>query len=234
MDKLIYPVWKALATPAEQFTATLLEAFSQQALAVKSVHGLKICVVDEAVTPAAPYRMEGIVKPGFDAIVLVWLDTVTGREEFESALRQHVDSFHAYLVSETDQLPTYADRVNAGQRTPGMNQIVFLKKPENLSHDEWLDIWQQHHTPIAIETQSTFGYRQNVVSKALTAGAPDIDAIVEENFPQAAIGSRAAFYDAGDDEALYKERETLMIESCARFIDFDKIDCIPTSEYFFK
>ncbi|MEH6589859.1 MAG: hypothetical protein V7746_06385 [Halioglobus sp.] len=234
MDKLVYPVWKSQDISSKQFSSALLGEFKDRVLAAENVRGLKICVVDEAVADAAPYRMEGIFQPGFDATVLVWLDDAAQREGFESALRPHVATFHGYLVGETDQLPDYANKVTTGQRTPGMNQVVFLKKPDRLDHDEWLDIWQQLHTPIAIDTQSTFGYRQNVVKQALTAGAPDIDAIVEENFPHAAISNRAAFYDALDNEALYRQRETTMIESCARFIDFDKMDCIPTSEYFFK
>ena len=56
-------------------------------------------------------------------------------------------------------------------------------------------------------------------------------AIIEENFPEAAIHSRIAFYDAGEDKDLYKAREREMAESCARFIDFDNMDCLPMSEY---
>ncbi len=43
--------------------------------------------------------------------------------------------------------------------------------------------------------------------------------------------SRAAFYDADGNEELYRQREKEMVDSCVRFIDFDKIDCIPMSEY---
>jgi hypothetical protein len=234
MDKLAYPLWRAQNIASSQFTRALLGEFKDRALATTSVRGLKVCVVDDDVAAAAPYRMESIMQPGFDAIVLVWLEDAAHREAFESVLRPHVATFHAYLVSETEQLPDYAHQVTTGQRTPGMNQIALLKRPDRLGYEEWLDIWQQQHTPIAIDTQSTFGYRQNVVQQALTAGAPVIDAIVEENFPPAAISNRADFYGAPGNETLQRQRESTMIESCARFIDFDKIDCIPTSEYVFK
>ena len=42
------------------------------------------------------------------------------------------------------------------------------------------------------------------------------------------------FYDAVGDEEKFKRHEQQMMESCIRFIDFDKIDRIPTSEYIMK
>ena len=60
------------------------------------------------------------------------------------------------------------------------------------------------------------------------------DAIVEENFPPAAMDSDHAFYNTGGDENLLQQRMTAMLGSCARFIDFTKIDVIPMSEYLIK
>ena len=59
------------------------------------------------------------------------------------------------------------------------------------------------------------------------------DAIVEENFPPEAMISDHAFYDAEDDIELGKRQERMMT-SCARFIDFDRIDVVPMSEYLVK
>ena len=42
-----------------------------------------------------------------------------------------------------------------------------------------------------------------------------------------------AFYDAEDDIELGKRQERMMT-SCARFIDFDRIDVVPMSEYLVK
>jgi hypothetical protein len=43
-----------------------------------------------------------------------------------------------------------------------------------------------------------------------------------------------AFYGSGGDDVVLQQRMTAMIESCARFIDFEKIDVIPMSEYVIK
>jgi hypothetical protein len=112
-----------------------------------------------------------------------------------------------------------------------MCQVVFLQRPPRIAHDEWIRVWQGSHTQVAIDTQSTFGYRQNVVIRALTYAAPHYDAIVEENFPAAAMSDQNAFYDAVGDDAKRDANLKAMIDSCVRFIDFDRIDVIPTSEY---
>jgi hypothetical protein len=69
------------------------------------------------------------------------------------------------------------------------------------------------------------------VVQGLTQDSIAHDAIIEENFPAEAIDSRQGFYAAGDDQALYEAREKAMIDSCSKFIDFERIDCIPMSQY---
>jgi EthD domain len=112
-----------------------------------------------------------------------------------------------------------------------MNQVVLLQCPLRLTRQQWLQIWQHSHTPVAIETQSSFGYRQNIVMHPVSEPLVLCDAIVEENFPAEAMTDREAFYGAAGNPTLKAEREKRMIDSCTRFIDFDRIDCIPTSEY---
>jgi hypothetical protein len=139
-----------------------------------------------------------------------------------------------YLVTESEPIVNTKHVVAVGQRTPGMSQVVFLQKPPRLSYEHWLEIWLGSHTQVAIETQSTFGYRQNVIVRRLTYAAPPYDAIIEENFPEGAMTDRMVFYDSVGDKEKLKERLQRMVESCQRFIDFDKMDCTPTSEYIMK
>jgi hypothetical protein len=48
------------------------------------------------------------------------------------------------------------------------------------------------------------------------------------------MASDHAFYATGGDEALLQKNMNAMIESCTRFIDFQKINVIPMSEYLIK
>ena len=97
----------------------------------------------------------------------------------------------------------------------------------------WLTRWHRDHTQVAIDTQSTFGYVQNYVVRALTPDAPVINAIVEELFPVEAVGSLHAFFGAADDDDL-RHRMEQMVASTAAFGANVDIDAVPTSRYVFR
>ena len=117
-----------------------------------------------------------------------------------------------------------------GMRTPGMLQLAFLKLPERLQYDEWLSIWQDSHTQVAIDMQSTLIYRQNVVQSCLSDNDLGYSAIVEEAFPLEAMTSQHAFYAVQSDAQL-AARQSAMWNSSKRFIDLSDLDVLPTSEY---
>ena len=120
-----------------------------------------------------------------------------------------------------------------GARVEGMCQVACFCKPSELDHDAWLATWQGSHTATAIETQSTFAYRQNLVVRRLTEDTPPCHAIVEENFPAAAMTSDEAFYEAEGDPDKYQANLKAMIDSVMRFIDFESMERLPFSEYNF-
>ncbi len=110
--------------------------------------------------------------------------------------------------------------------------VAVLKRPDDLDRDEWLHRWLVDHTPIAISTQATFGYVQNVVTRPLTDDPPrQVDALVEELFPSAGMVDMHAFYGSGGDDAELNDRLTRLMTSVAR-IGFDHdIDLVPSSRY---
>ncbi len=120
-----------------------------------------------------------------------------------------------------------------GDRTPGFANIALLRRPADLDHATWLTRWQVDHTPVAIETQATFGYTQNVVVRPLTPDAPVIDGIVEELFPDAATTDLHAFFGAADDADLH-DRMTRMVASTSAFGATDNIDTVPTSRFLLR
>lgn len=86
---------------------------------------------------------------------------------------------------------------------------------------------------MAIDTQATFGYVQNAVVRPLTPQAPELAAIVEELFPDAAVGDLKAFFGAADDDELSR-RLTRMITSTTAFGANENVDTIPTSRYVWR
>lgn len=230
MEKLIYTLWKPAGIAADAFRDSLLGAVP--ALQESGASRIRVCVADSDVSAGAPLRQENSGTAVPDAVLTLWVDTAIRRNRQEAVFASKCAQYHCYLVLESE--PLVSGRGTAsGERTEGMNQIAFLQRPPRLTYEQWIETWQYRHTAIAIDIQATFGYRQNVVVRPLTADAPAWDAIVEENFPSAAMTSPHAFYDAVGDEALFQRRLKEMLESCARFIDADRIDVIITSEYLY-
>ena len=225
MEKLIYPLWME---PGRPLNERWVEDLSRQLLE-SPVRGLRIAIVDEAVAAAAG-MVQAKLTEAPSALVSLWLDSAWKRDTVEAVIASACDRYAGYAVSESAPLGI---EETEGQRVAGMNQVVFLECPGHLTRAQWLQTWLEEHTPIAIDTQSTFAYRQNVVVRALTADAPSIDAIVEEAFPDAAMTSPLAFYDVDSEEEL-QARLTTMIESCARFIDFERLNVTPMSDYLLK
>lgn len=228
MEKLIYPLWEPTEPDAEAFRESLHGDLSPRLLE-KGVHGLRLAVVDEAVSPAQSLRQEKLCDAPA-AMLSLWLDSGWRRAPIETLISGYSRRFRGYAVAES--APLVAEE-RAGERVAGMNQVVFLQQPAHLSREQWLDSWLNRHTGVAIETQSTFAYRQNIVVRQVYGDELTVDAIVEEAFPAAAMTSQHAFYAAQTDEEL-QSRITTMIESCARFIDFDRITVTPMSDYLIR
>ena len=232
MEKMLFIVWKHEGDSEKVFRQKLLDKVSPQLIGL-GARRLRIGVVDEDVAPAAALRME-TSKPSITGLVSIWTDTSTRRRPFEEVLQGSVARLAGYLVTESEPIVNTKHVVADGQRTPGMYQVVLLRKPPRLSYEQWLEIWLGSHTQVAIDTQSTFGYRQNVIVRPLTPAAPPFDAIIEEYCPTEAMTDPMVFYNAAGDEAKRKRHEKAMLDSVMRFIDFDKIDRIPMSEYTLK
>jgi hypothetical protein len=232
MEKVLYVIASG-ATPdgAADLRERLLGPVTG-ALLEAGAHGVQDNVADDAVAPAAGLRIVTSSQPA-DAVVSVWVDSAVDhlRRPFDDAVAGAARAWCAYLVTESVPLPNTRNPAEPGRRTDGFAQVAFLQRPATLAPHEWLDRWLNGHTPVAIETQDTFGYGQNVVTRALTDGAPPWAAVVEELFPAEAMTDPHAFFDAiGDDERL-RRHQTAMFESTQRFLDFGAIDVIPTSQH---
>lgn len=147
-------------------------------------------------------------------------------------LSAHIDDAAGWEVEERTPLPP--PPVPSGVRADALANLAFLRKPRELPYDAWLEHWQGPHTQIAMETQGTFGYVQNRVVRRLTAETPQVDAIVEELFPLAAVTDVHAFYGSGGDDAELSRRITRLMESVALMGADRDIDLVPTSRYVWR
>jgi len=234
MEKLLYPLWKRQALTGDAFRDALLQDLAPALTTLAGVHGVRLCVADSAVEAAAGRRMEGC-PPVPDAMLSLWVDFAGLAEQWEPLIDAHVERKTGYLVTEAEPLVNQsAHPSKPGERVYGMCHVVFLSTPQGMSREDFLATWKDSHTQVAIDTQSTFGYRQNLVVRKLSDDARACHAVVEENFPPEAMADDHAFYATGGDSAVLQEHMQAMMESCARFIDFGTIDVIPMSEYLVK
>ncbi|AAS03908.1 EthD domain-containing protein [Mycobacterium avium] len=193
--------------------------------------GLAVNVRDDAVRRSLMTLTT--LDPPVAAVVSMWTQQSYG-EQVAAALRllaAECEQLAAYLVTESVPLP--APQTEPASRTPGLANIALLRRPAGMDQETWLTRWQRDHTPVAIETQSTFGYTQNWVVRTLTPGAPEIAGIVEELFPAEAITDLQAFFGAADEQDL-QHRLGRMVASTTAFGANENIDTVPTSRYVVK
>ena len=228
MEKVLYLLSSADGTPGDSLRKQLVDDITPRLLSV-GAHQVQVNVMDSGVEAASGSRLRSGTGPCPDAMVSLWIDSANAplRAAYDEVLREVDADLVAYLVTESAPLP--GDAVDG--RRPGYIQVSFLQRPDRIDEQSWLDHWHHHHTQIAIDTQSTSRYLQNLVVRPLTADAPPCTAVVEECFPEEAMTDQSVFFDAvGDDERLKANADALMASVMA-FLDFDLIDVVPTSEY---
>ncbi|MGV9799325.1 EthD domain-containing protein [Mycobacterium sp. NPDC003449] len=192
------------------------------------VPGVTVNVRDDAVRGSLMTLTT--LDPPVVAVVSLWTEQYYGDRTGAAIelLSAECDSAAAYLV--TESVPLAAPATAPGQRTDGLANIALLRRPADLDEATWLRRWHIGHTPVAIETQATFGYTQNAVVRPITAEAPVLAAIVEELFPQRAVSDLHAFFGAADDADL-ADRMRRMLASTETFGASTDVDTVPTSRY---
>jgi hypothetical protein len=218
--KFIYALWGQGLEP------TLLGPSLHETLRTAGATTLQVNI-DDADVASAKLRITSFDAP-VRAVVAVWVDGQPA--EVSRVLTEISERCAGWEVEERTLLvppPT-----SHGERTPGLAQVAFLRIPADLDEAEWRHRWQDLHTTVAIETQSTFGYTQNRVLRRIL-GDERVDAIVEELFPMAAMTSLHAFYGSGGDDAELQRRLERMMESVTSFGADRDLDSAPTSRYVF-
>lgn len=192
-------------------------------LAAAGVRRLQLNLDDADVAPAMRIPT-GEPMSGFAS---VWTDGDAA--PVAAALDRLADRVAGWSVDERRRLdpPEVAD----GERADTLANVAVLRKPADLETTEWMRRWMVEHTPIAIRTQATFGYVQNVVVAPVTADAPYVSALVEELFPSAGMTDMHAFYGSDGDDAELGRRLGRLMASVARIGADRDLDLVPTSRY---
>jgi hypothetical protein len=187
-------------------------------------------LVDEHVADALTARLTHFDPPPA-GIFSFWLECSDDRSPCEEALASATARIAGYLVVESVPLVNTTHKAPSGERTPGINVVALIERPERLSWEAWIQHWHGHHRQVALETQCTFAYVRNVVVRPLAEGAPPWEGIVEEGFPSEAVTNPMLWYRGEGDPEKLKANMQRMVESCQAFLDLDRVESHPTSNY---
>ena len=146
----------------------------------------------------------------------------------EALLGEHARALAGYLVVESRPI---VHTPPVGRRAPGANLVTCITKRADIDEARFLDLWNNEHRAVALETQSTFAYVRNAIVRSLTADAPAFDGIVEEGFPIEALSDPHVWYDCRSQDE-YERRLKRMIDSVTAFLDLGVIESMPMSEYY--
>ena len=227
MEKIVIQIWKNREIDDNDFKNFLINEIP---LSLRSdLTSYQVNLPDKDVSKAAGL-VQSSYPPSPNAIVFLKVKSLFHVEQKLKVFELHAEKLFSFIVSESKIIEVDESK-NLNKRTEGFSQIVFLEKPDNVDRFDWFDHWTHHHTKIAIETQSNFIYVQNSVVRKLQKQAPNFIAIVEECFPSQAMSDQEEFYAARGDATLMKKNLEIMMDSCSKFIDFSKIEVIPTSRY---
>ena len=167
--------------PGDEAWCTRIRTDVAQGLLDTGAPGLAINIRDAVVSESLMTLTT--LNPPVTALVSMWTHQCYGSQirTAITLLSDTCEDVAAYLV--TESVPLEPPQPEPGERTPGFANVALLRRPAELDEATWLARWQDDHTQVAIDTQSTFGYTQNAVVRALTEDSPPISAIVEELFP---------------------------------------------------
>ncbi len=229
MEKLVYVLWKPEGLAPAAFRDALLGEVAP-ALAEHGARHRVVLACDEHCEPVQKARITRL-DPPLGGMVSFWLDSVDDRAPLEAAIAAHSGRLAGYLVTESVPRRNQTHRAPVGERTPGITMLTCIEKPDRLTTEDWIAHWHGHHTPMANEVQCTYLYVRNVVARALTADAPPWRGIVEEGFPVEAVTDPMLWYKADGDPAVFKRNLDRMLESVRAFLDIDRVEHHPMSEY---
>lgn len=230
MEKLAYLLWNDEPNRSPDGFRDQLLADLPTPLLEAGAGRVKVIATDSAVEAGAALHL-GAHRP--DALVTFWLECAQDRAPAEAVLVAACDRLAGYLVAESHPLRVATPEGGLGKRMPGFTLVGCIEPAPGVDHHTFVTTWERVHRDVAIAVQSTFSYVRNEVVRSLTDGAPPWGGIVEEGFPLEALENPQVFYDAVGDDAKYRDHLKQMIDSCGTFLDMEKVDSHPMSEYRF-
>jgi hypothetical protein len=238
MEKLVYLVWDRPSRAGADVRAQLIDDIAPKLLAC-SPRGLQIDVDDDDANVPSMVAIPNDELP-VRALVSIWVDMHDTRARYESILAAAGIRRAGYLVTESLYCD-YGDNEHApprswpdGQRSPGIVALSVFDKPPGVTDETFYAHWYGHQSPMSEWMQPRTRYVRNAVARALTPGAPQYRAIVEEAWASPeTLTDIHKFFGATDDADL-GERIRIMLDSTKLLFDAATMRNYTLSEYILK
>lgn len=116
-----------------------------------------------------------------DGLSFQWIDAAAPPPMPIEEPREAIERIDAYRVKEVIHWDTLGDRP-AGERSPGIKMIAFVRRLPELSSSEFRERYLEHAAIARHHHPGIARYVQNFVTTALTDEAPQLDGIAELHF----------------------------------------------------
>ena len=238
MEKLVYVLWGDGTPDAGDAIRDVLFTHTVPRLQQLGGRGITVNVHD---SDAAQAPSPVPAPPGEDphvAEVCVWLSSYDRRTGFEEAVAAAGQRFAGYLVTES-LYEDYGTTPHAGPRTwldgtrsPGVLTVSLIHRPAGLDYPSWIERWHGIQSPLSGALQPRCRYVRNEVVRPVTAGAPEIDGIVEEAWPSAAhVADPMLFFNGSGDPDRLASNINTMFQSVTACLDLGRLRNSTMSEY---
>ncbi len=230
MQKQVFVLWRPDDLGPDAFRDSLLGELLGR-LREAGASALSLSVVDAEAERLDRARIRRLDPPP-SGVLSFRLESGSAAVACDAAVAAVSSRRAGYLVDETVPLANTTHAAAPGTRTPGINMVSLLERPPGMARELWVERWRAHEA-VALATQCTYAYVKNLVVRPLTAGAPDWSGIVEEGFPTEAVTDPMRWYRADGSRKMLERNLSRMLESCRSFLDLERVESHPMSEYRF-
>jgi hypothetical protein len=235
MEKVVWLAWGDPLTPTD--VVEMLRPLTGD----PAVLGLAVNQHDDAAAeapPPVPYPTDESVHV---VEVWAWLANYQGRGPVDDAVAGLGMPWAAYLVVES-VVDDYGTTPHAaartwpdGRRSPGVLTVALIHRPPGMDDATWIHNWHEVQSPVSGELQPRCRYVRNQVVRALSAGAPQVDGIVDEAWPSAEhVADPMLFFNAGGDKGVLRSNVERMLASGSGCLDMERFRTATMSEYLLK
>jgi hypothetical protein len=154
------------------------------------------------------------------ATLAVWTECADDVGDVEKLISEVSPRYAGFVVTEAVPRWRAPRSASSAEPQPGVTVTSLLTRAPSLTGDQFLQHWYDVHMPMSLRIHPQWTYVRNVVSRVLTLGAPTVDAICEEGFPEVDdVLEPSRFYGADSPSTPWKQGRVEIGEDVPKFLD---------------